>query len=72
MIANAVSYTHLLTRHIGKEDNAAYPFAKRGLPEATLKTIDLECEAFENEQAASGIQDKYLDLLVVLENKYLK
>lgn len=72
VIANAVSYTHLLARHIGKEDNAAYPFAKRGLSEATLKTIDRECEAFEKEQAASGIQQKYLDLLVALENKYLK
>ena len=70
VIANAVSYTHLLTRHIGKEDNAAYPFAKRGLSEATTKTIDSECDAYENEQAALGTQKKYLELLEDLERKY--
>ncbi|MBP6491359.1 MAG: hemerythrin domain-containing protein [Clostridia bacterium] len=72
VIAHAVSYTHLLARHINKEDHAAYPFAKRGLSEATLAAIDHECEVFEKEQAESGIQKKYLDLLEALENKYLR
>jgi len=70
VIANAVSYTHLLSRHIDKEDNAAYPFAKRALSEETLFAIDQECVDFEQEQERNGIQDKYLQILTDLERKY--
>jgi len=70
VIAEAVSYTHLLTRHIDKEDNAAYPFAQRGLCEATLDAIGQECGAFEQEQEEKGIQKYYLQMLEQLEKKY--
>lgn len=70
VIANAVSYTHLLTRHIDKEDNAAYPFAKRGLSEETLNKINSECAAFEKENEEKGIQKKYMQVLERLEQKY--
>lgn len=70
VIANAVSYTHLLYRHIDKEDNVAYPFAKRELSDKTIKTIDSECEEFEKSMSGKGIQDKYINLLESLETKY--
>ncbi|KNY28976.1 hemerythrin domain-containing protein [Pseudobacteroides cellulosolvens] len=70
VIANAVSYTHLLYRHIDKEDNVAYPFAKRELSSETLKKIDLECDDFEKDMKRSGVQDKYIRTLEFLERKY--
>lgn len=70
VIAEAVSYTHLLTRHIDKEDNAAYPFARRGLSEETLNVIGHECGAFEQEQEGKGVQKHYLQILERLEKKY--
>ncbi|HVI42532.1 MAG TPA: hemerythrin domain-containing protein [Anaerovoracaceae bacterium] len=72
VIANAVSYTHLLSRHIDKEDNAAYPYAKRGLSEGTLDSINQECGIFEQEQEEKGIQKKYLQILERLEKKYVR
>lgn len=70
VIANAVSYTHLLFRHIDKEDNTVYTFANRKLSEETLKKIDLECEEFEREMSEKNIQEKYINLLEELERKY--
>lgn len=70
VIANAVSYTHLLYRHIYKEDNVAYPFAKRELSSETLKKIDSECDNFEKDMEKSGVQDKYIESLEFLERKY--
>jgi hemerythrin-like domain-containing protein len=72
VIANAVSYTNLLNRHIDKEDNVAYPFGRRQLSEDVLNRINDECSSFEKEAAVSGTQQKYKDLLDQLEHKYLK
>lgn len=71
VIANAISYTHLLHRHIDKEDGVAYPFGKRELSEETLRRINDECDAFEKEAEEAGIQKKYLDILKELEQKYV-
>lgn len=71
VVANAVSYTHLLHRHIDKEDNVAYPFAKRGLSEETLNKINSECDAFEKEMERTGVQNKYMEVLDMLEKKYM-
>lgn len=70
VIANAVSYTHLLTRHIEKEDNAAFPFAQRELSAATLSKINDECDAFEKEQEEKEMQKKYIQILERVEQKY--
>lgn len=68
VIANAISYTHLLARHIDKEDRVIYKFAERNLSDEVMKFVDLECESFEisNEE----IKNKYLLILEELENKY--
>lgn len=70
VIANAVSYTNLLSRHIDKEDNVAYPFAKREFCEGTLEKINIECNSFEEEENKAGVQDKYIKMLEMFEEKY--
>ena len=70
VIAHAISYTHLLHRHIHKEDHIAYPFAKQKLAPETLHTIDQACEAFEIKMEEKGVQKKYLALVESLEEKY--
>ncbi len=43
VIANAVGYTNLLSRHIDKEDNVAYTFAQNQLDISVISKIDEEC-----------------------------
>ncbi|AJA46465.1 hypothetical protein CPAST_c03650 [Clostridium pasteurianum DSM 525 = ATCC 6013] len=71
VIANAVSYTHLLQRHIEKEDNVAYTFAKRKLSEDTIKEINEQCEIFEKDAEKKQTQKSYIKILEDLENKYV-
>lgn len=68
IIANAISYTHLLKRHIDKEDRVIYKFAERNLSNEVMKFIDVECENFEinNEE----IKNRYILILEELEEKY--
>ena len=68
VIANAISYTHLLARHIDKEDNVVYKFAERELNDEILSIIDEECEKFQADN--NEVQDKYLSILEELELKY--
>ncbi|WP_368488814.1 hemerythrin domain-containing protein [Clostridium sp. BJN0013] len=70
VIANAVSYTHLLNRHIDKEDNVVYSFAKRTLSEEILNKFNMECHEFEEEMNRAGVQNKYIQILESLEQKY--
>jgi hemerythrin-like domain-containing protein len=39
VIANAISYTHLLNRHIDKEDGVVYKYAQNNLPQETLNRL---------------------------------
>ncbi|MDU5105356.1 hemerythrin domain-containing protein [Clostridium sp.] len=68
IVANAVSYTNLLERHIHKEDNVIYKFAQRELKEDTMNLINSECVNFENE--FNDVKDKNLYILEELKNKY--
>lgn len=68
VIANAISYTHLLARHIDKEDNVVYKFAERELNDEISNIIDEECEKFQ--LGNNEVQDKYLSILEELEVKY--
>ena len=68
VIANAISYTHLLARHIDKEDRVIYKFAERELSTQVLETINMECENFEFKN--KEIKNKYVLILEELENKY--
>ena len=68
VISNAISYTHLLERHIEKEDKVIYKFAQRELNEDILKNIDNECIEFENTN--SNVKEENLSILESLEMKY--
>lgn len=70
VIGSTISYTNLLQRHINKEDNVVYTFARRQLSKATLEKINEECEQFEAEGHKEKIQEKYIFLLEKLERKY--
>ena len=68
IIANAVSYTNLLERHIHKEDNVIYKFAQRELKEDTINLINNECNEFEYK--FYNIKDENLSILEELKAKY--
>lgn len=70
IIANAISYTHLLKRHIEKEDTVVYSFAKRQLSPEILEKVNQETEDFEKTAAGSNIQTYYQELVAALEKKY--
>src|SRR5699024_10972566 len=69
IIANAISYTDLLERHIEKENNVLYKFASNMLTEEVKAKIDEECDEIDEEAAKIGTPEKYMDLLNELENK---
>lgn len=69
VIANAISYTHLLHRHIDKEDEVVYKYAQRGLAPETLRKIDEACEKFEAAAQGKSVQQTYIALLEKLEAK---
>ena len=68
IIANAISYTHLLGRHIDKEDKVIYKFAQRELNENILNNIENECVEFENTN--STVKEENISILDSLEMKY--
>lgn len=70
VIANAISYTHLLKRHIDKEDSVVYTFAERQLSSEILDKVNKETVLFEQEAEQKGIQSKYQKLVEELELKY--
>jgi hemerythrin-like domain-containing protein len=71
IIANAVSYTDLLNRHIDKEDSTIYTFARRALNNSALEDIEEKCRAVENKATETGVQEKYIGLVDEFEKKYL-
>jgi len=67
VIANAVSYTDLLNRHIDKEDGVVYKFAENGLDPSIIEEINAQCETFEKDAEEKQVQKKYIALLEELE-----
>ncbi|MDD5934515.1 MAG: hemerythrin domain-containing protein [Clostridiales bacterium] len=72
VIANAISYTHLIERHIKKEDELVYPFGEKNLGQEVMDQINAETAKFEEAAMAAGTQDKYMTVLTDLERKYLE
>ena len=70
IIANAISYTDLLERHIAKENTAMYKFAVNMLDEASKEYIEVEAEKIEEAAKETGLQDKYISILEELEKKH--
>ncbi|MFZ5989041.1 MAG: hemerythrin domain-containing protein [Bacillota bacterium] len=69
VIANAVSYTHLLHRHIDKEDGVVYKYAQNNLPKETMNRLEQECISFERRAREEKTQERYLALLSELESQ---
>lgn len=69
LIANAISYCDLLTRHIDKEDKVVYTFAKRELKDEIMLQIDTQCIEYELEH--EHIKHKNIEILKSLESKYI-
>lgn len=67
VIANAISYTHLLHRHIQKEDDVVYKFAARNLDPATMEKLNRECEQYERNENAKAVRQKYLAMVEEFE-----
>lgn len=67
VIANAISYTHLLQRHIDKEDNVVYTFAQNNLSKESIADLDRESKQFERDASREKIQEKYLKMLEEFE-----
>lgn len=67
VIANAVSYTDLLYRHIDKEDNAVYKFAEKQLSKEALEEVEERCKDVEKIAEEKRLQDKYLNIVKELE-----
>lgn len=70
IIANAIAYVDLLGRHIAREDEVIYQFARRSLSKESLILLTQESEIVESQGKEKGIQEKYLQMLNSLERKY--
>ncbi len=68
VIANAISYTHLMNRHIDKEDNVVYTYAQKNLLNATMDAINSECEAYERSETARHARETYIPMLEEMES----
>lgn len=72
VIANAISYTHLLKRHIEKEDTVVYSFANRQLPPDIIDKVNQDTIEFEKAAESRSTQKHYKELVSALERKYSK
>lgn len=70
IIASAISYTHMIERHIKKEDELVYPYGSKHMPEDVMHEVDEKTVQFEKDAAADGIQEHYLQMIERLEKKY--
>lgn len=67
VIANAISYTDLLQRHIDKEDRVIYQFAKRELKNDIFDLINKECNDYEKNN--EHVKNENIIILEKLEKK---
>lgn len=71
IIANTISYTHLLQHHINTEDNTLYPFAEKRLRKETIEKLEEEVGKLENNRESEDTRKKYNDLANELAKKYI-
>lgn len=69
VIGNAMSYAGLLNRHIDKEDNIVYKFAKNNFSKETMSRIQRECDIFESEESSNAARGKYIAMVEDFEAK---
>ncbi|WP_125154152.1 hemerythrin domain-containing protein [Clostridium rectalis] len=69
IIANSISYTNLLNRHIYKENNTIYKFSEASLSAENKKRLNFECCKIESMASKNELQRKYVSLIKYLEDK---
>jgi hemerythrin-like domain-containing protein len=69
IIANAISYSDLLSGHIDREDKVLYNYAERGLSDKAKEELDNRCRQVEESASEKGLQDKYRQMLEEMELK---
>ena len=69
IIASAIGYEKMLSKHIEKEDNAIYKHAERRLSKETLEKLDMEFEAVEEDSQNTAIRNKYIEFAKSLESR---
>lgn len=72
IIAHAIGYEQMLLKHIEKEDNAIYKYAKKRLSAEIRERLDRKFEEIENEKDNIMTRNKYMELAKSLEDKNLK
>jgi hemerythrin-like domain-containing protein len=60
IIANAMGYEQMLTKHIDKEDNAIFNLAERKINPETLSKLDKDFQDIENNKENEDIRNKYI------------
>lgn len=70
VIANAISYTHLLKRHIEKEDTVVYTFAQRQLSAQIMEKVNQDTADFEKAALEKDTKNYYEQLVNIMEQKY--
>ena len=71
ILAEAIGYANLLQRHIEKENQVVYTYAKKNLPGDILQWVDAQVSRFEADAKENKIQQTCLQLLAELSEKYL-
>jgi hemerythrin-like domain-containing protein len=70
VIANAIGYTHLLKRHIDKEDTVVYTFAQRQLSADIMDKVNRATDEFELKAREKDTKNYYEQLVMKLEERY--
>ena len=70
VIGHAMSYYHLLQRHIDKEDGMVYKYGEENLSKERIDRVNRETEKIEAAAKKEGTQEKYQALVTTLEAKY--
>jgi hemerythrin-like domain-containing protein len=70
VIGYAMSYVHLLERHIAKEDEVIYTFGTTQLSDEVLQDINQKTHQFEQSAKEKGIQEYYHKVVATLEGRY--
>lgn len=70
ILTEATGYANLLQRHIEKENQVVYTYAKKNLPPDSLHFVNEQVVLFEDKAEKSNIQETYLPLLQRLVDQY--
>ncbi|BBF42683.1 uncharacterized conserved protein, YTFE family, possibly metal-binding [Lachnospiraceae bacterium KM106-2] len=68
-IANAISYCHLITRHIEKENTLVYPFGQKNLSEELMNQVNEDVYQFEEKAYTENTQNRFAEMIREMEKE---